>query len=143
VARARALIDEHARLRPERDRTYEAASSNPEWPIYSSPAWVAEEAALNARLPRHVVNRIRNKRYQRVSARHGYDIAWEACNDAFDAARVAVRRVLVIRPRTVNGANAKAAALGLALAHDDHIVYPEEVIEANRSDLLRLMAGAT
>jgi hypothetical protein len=141
VARARSLIDEHMRLCPAKERAWNAVHNDPECPILSSPHWGEEEAELLRRFPPHIVRRIERERRDRVNDRHGYTQAYEAWSGAYTAAYYAVHRVLAMRPRTIQGVNAKSALLGLALAQED-MIEAEEVMEANRADLLRLMGAA-
>jgi hypothetical protein len=143
IAEAHATVKHYTDTGERSHACYELVQADPEKPEGGPVDFAAAERESGSRLSERALMRLWHERKDAIYRRHGYDTASDEWNATGDRLRSLLRRICATRPRTVEGASAKAALFAAALEADcwDAEDLAEYGLPVLAADLGRLARG--
>jgi hypothetical protein len=118
IAEARATVRHYTETGERSHACYELVQADPDKPHGGPVDFAAVERENGSPLSERALMRLWYERKDAIYRRHGYDTASDEWNATGDRLRSLLRRICATRPRTVEGASAKAALFSAALEAD-------------------------
>jgi hypothetical protein len=118
IAEAHATVTRFTETGERSHACYELVQADPEKPEGGPVDFAAAERENGSPLSERALMRLWHERAAAVYRRHGHDKASDEWNGTGDRLRALLRRICATRPRTVEGAAAKAALFSAAVEAD-------------------------